>query len=235
MLSIVVPTLNEEKYLPRLLDSIKKQEFRDYEIVVSDADSEDKTRQIAKKYGCRIVKGGFHARGVNNGIKAAKGDIVLVLDADAVLPDSFLTDNYNTFREKNLDLGSCLIKSVGGNLFDKIAHVFANAYYFSFEKIKPFVPSFCFFVRKKFFFNVGSFDEKIPWLVDLAFSNSLPKKTRYSLLPVHVKLSVRMAERLGRFRQARIMFLGAVLRTIGKNYYGRYEWKGKAKTLQRVV
>ena len=46
MLSIIIPTLNEEKYLPKLLESIKKQDFTRYEIIVADADSIDKTKHV---------------------------------------------------------------------------------------------------------------------------------------------------------------------------------------------
>ena len=51
MLSIIIPTYNEEEYLPKLLNCIKNQTHKDYEIIVADANSKDKTRQIAKKYG----------------------------------------------------------------------------------------------------------------------------------------------------------------------------------------
>ena len=49
MISIVIPTLNEEKYLSKLLKSIKNQTFKDYEIIVSDNNSKDNTKKIAKK------------------------------------------------------------------------------------------------------------------------------------------------------------------------------------------
>ena len=44
-----------------LLDSIQNQTFKDYEIIVADADSKDNTRKIAKEFGCRIVEGGLPA------------------------------------------------------------------------------------------------------------------------------------------------------------------------------
>ena len=90
MLSIIIPAYNEEKYLPRLLRCIKEQTYKDYEIIIADANSTDKTRQIAKKYGCKIAKGGLPAVGRNNGAKIAKGDILLFLDADAKFNKNFL-------------------------------------------------------------------------------------------------------------------------------------------------
>ncbi|MCK5373227.1 MAG: glycosyltransferase, partial [Candidatus Aenigmarchaeota archaeon] len=54
-LSIIIPTLNEEYYLPKLLESIKIQTYKDYEIIVSDSCSDDKTVDVAKSFGAKIV------------------------------------------------------------------------------------------------------------------------------------------------------------------------------------
>ena len=62
MLSIIIPTLNEESYLPKLLNSIKKQDFQDYEMIVADAGSKDKTIEIALASGCKISSGGLPAK-----------------------------------------------------------------------------------------------------------------------------------------------------------------------------
>ena len=76
MLSIIIPTLNEEKYLPKLLDSIVKQSYKDYEIIIADNNSKDKTRSIARSYGCRLTKGGMPAVARNNGAKIARGKLL---------------------------------------------------------------------------------------------------------------------------------------------------------------
>lgn len=73
MLSIVIPTLNEEKHLSVLLESIKRQDVDNYEIIVADAGSRDNTKKIARKFGCKITKGGKPAAGRNAGAKKAKG------------------------------------------------------------------------------------------------------------------------------------------------------------------
>src|SRR3989339_1980792 len=104
MLSIIIPAYNEERYLPKLLNCIKKQTYRDYEVIVADANSKDKTRQIAKKYGCRVVKGGMPAAGRNNGAKAAKGGILLFLDADVQFDKDFLKKALNEINKRELDV-----------------------------------------------------------------------------------------------------------------------------------
>ena len=96
MISVVIPAFNEEKYLPRLLSSLKKQTLewgRDFEVIVVDARSLDRTREVAKSFGCRVIvekkrKGPGQAR--NLGAKKAKGDIIVFLDADAIAFPSLL-------------------------------------------------------------------------------------------------------------------------------------------------
>ena len=56
ILSIIIPTYNEEEYLPVLLDSIKEQNFEDYEVIIADANSTDKTRYVLKVLGKREKK-----------------------------------------------------------------------------------------------------------------------------------------------------------------------------------
>ena len=51
MISIIIPTLNEERYLPNLLESIKYQEYEDSEIIIADKNSKDGTKDIAKRFG----------------------------------------------------------------------------------------------------------------------------------------------------------------------------------------
>ena len=112
MLSIIIPTLDEEKHLPLLLESIKKQDFSDYEIIAADAGSEDKTLEIAKDYGCKIVAGGLPARGRNQGAKAARGDLLLFLDADVILPEKTFGKILEEFNRRKLDIATfCLLPS----------------------------------------------------------------------------------------------------------------------------
>ena len=85
MLSIIIPTKNEEKLLPLLLQSIKNQDIKYHEIIVADGGSTDRTCDIASNCGCEVVLGESPAKARNNGAKAASGDLLLFLDADVVL------------------------------------------------------------------------------------------------------------------------------------------------------
>ncbi|MCD6367493.1 MAG: glycosyltransferase family 2 protein [Candidatus Aenigmarchaeota archaeon] len=80
--SVVIPTLNEEKNLPIVLKDLKKLGIVD-EIIVVDGYSKDKTVEVAKKFGCKVLydnKGKGSA--LRLGMKKATGDIVISMDAD---------------------------------------------------------------------------------------------------------------------------------------------------------
>lgn len=105
MLSIIIPTLNEEKFLPRLLSSIKRQSFTDYEIIISDGNSQDNTKNIALENGCKFVIDIEHHSPSwqrNNGAGIAQGEILLFLDADSVLQDCFLEKVVTEFISRDL-------------------------------------------------------------------------------------------------------------------------------------
>jgi peptidoglycan/xylan/chitin deacetylase (PgdA/CDA1 family) len=94
MISIVIPAYNEEKYLARCLKSLKEQDYsREYEIIVVDNGSTDKTAVIAKNFGVFVIpcfdkRGVFHARKV--GANAACGEIIAQADADTIYPRDWL-------------------------------------------------------------------------------------------------------------------------------------------------
>lgn len=161
MLSIIIPALNEEKYLPLLLESIKKQSFSDYEIILADAGSSDKTTEIAKKYGCIITPGGLPAKGKNQGAKIAKGELLFFLDADAVLPDDFFEKALAEFKWRNLDIASfCLIPLPKSKTSSFFLNIFYNQPIILLETVLPHA-AMGIFIKKELFEETGGFDEDV--------------------------------------------------------------------------
>ena len=92
-LSIVIPVLNSEKTLPACLEAIRGQTLprTEYEIVIADAGSSDRTVDIARSAGVDIVTDNplkTGEAGKTAGIKASHGDIIALIDSDNILPDS---------------------------------------------------------------------------------------------------------------------------------------------------
>ncbi len=93
-ISIVVPARNEENYLARCLQSLKDQTYTgDYEILLINNGSTDKTAEIARSFGIKVIdankeKSVFYARQV--GAEAATGDIIIQADGDTLYPRHWL-------------------------------------------------------------------------------------------------------------------------------------------------
>lgn len=82
-ISIIIRTFNEEKRLKKVLQAISRQTFRDFEIIIVDSESTDKTLEIAKSFDCRIIhikKNDFnYSYSSNVGCENAQGDILVFL------------------------------------------------------------------------------------------------------------------------------------------------------------
>ena len=103
MISIVIPNYNGEKYLKECLQSIKEQKNSDYEIIIIDNASRDSDYMHIKKE-VQVFKTldknyGF-SRAVNEGIKLAKGNYVLLLNNDTVLAPNFLFEIKKAIEEE---------------------------------------------------------------------------------------------------------------------------------------
>ncbi len=199
MLSIIIITKNEEIMLPRLLQSIKLQDFNDYEVIVSDAKSTDKTREIAKKYGCRVVEGGLPSIGRNNGAKSAKKDILLFLDADVILPPQFLSKNIKEFNGRNLVSATTLYVPLSKKNIDKFLHHCYNAFARTVQYISPHAAGFCIFMRKDVFNKIGGFNENVRMAEDHALVNQSKKHGKFRILKtVPLLVDVRRLDKEGR-------------------------------------
>ncbi len=197
--SIVIPTLNEEKLLPLLFDSIDKQSFKDYEIIVADAGSTDATRDIARARGATVVGGGLPGPGRNAGAAAAEGEYLSFFDADVQLPDGFLENAVRELEERYLDLATCEIRPISAYVLDRVVHRFINISIRASLRIDPKAMGFCIFVTRRLFNRVGGFDETIRVGEDAEFVKRAAKLSPLRWLSsVHINVSVRRFEKEGR-------------------------------------
>ena len=183
IISIIIPTYNEEDYLPNLLDSIKRQNFDGYEVIVADANSTDRTREIAESYGCIVVDGGLPAVGRNNGARVAKGEYLLFLDSDLELTDDYLRNVLYEFRMEHLGIAITKMKPMSDKIEDKIFHDFANYFMIGVENIKPHgAGCYGIITKKSLHDECGGFDESLTFGEDTDYIERLAEKERFKVL-----------------------------------------------------
>lgn len=213
MLSIIIPTYNEEEYLPKLLGCIKKQSYKDCEVIVADANSKDRTRKIAKSDGCRIVKGGLPAKGRNNGAKSAKGDILLFLDADVTFGNDFLRNAIDELKERKLDVAGCYIRPSSKNMTDKIFFGIFNLWIFATQFFYPNASGSGIFCKKWLHKKVKGFDEAIKLSEDMDYARRCGKHGKFRILKTAKSyIAMRRFEKEGRFKVGFKLLLSALYR-----------------------
>lgn len=234
MLSIIIPALNEEERLPLLLESLKKQNFNDYEIILADAGSKDKTLEIAKNYACKITTGGLPGKARNEGAKVAMGDLLLFLDADAILPNDFLQKALSEFGARGLDIASFRLKTYPKNKFiDLLVEVFYNKPMIFLEKILPHA-AIGILAKKDLFNKLNGFDETIKLSEDHDFARRANKIAKFGIIKsVYVYSSDRRAKTDGWLKtgmkfllcELYTVFIGPVRSDIFKYRFDHYNKK----------
>ncbi len=204
--SIIIPTLNEEKLLPRLLNSLKNQKNKNFEVIIADGGSSDKTKEKTLTYKDELVMR-FFINGKRNvayqrnfGASMAKGKYLIFLDADTGVSLSF-THNLLKYitREKGLVFIPYSIPDQNDSqskLIFKIANFLIE---FSQTIGKPISAGGNMIWEKCFFESVGGFNEKLYLAED---HNIIQKAYEWGvrakfIRSVKVKFSLRRVRREG--------------------------------------
>ena len=103
MISIIIPTFNESRYLPATLAAIKRNESS-HDVIVVDAGSFDSTIEIALGRGTQLIGSGVRQRAsqMNLGAQSARGDILVFLHADTRLPQNALIEIESAFTKRSV-------------------------------------------------------------------------------------------------------------------------------------
>lgn len=187
-ISIIIPVLNEEDYIQRVLAKILENTCTDQimEILIVDGGSTDRTVFFAQKFGARVLsseKG--RANQMNWGAKNASGDILYFLHVDSLPPPGFDTQVLKVVEE-GIRTGCFRLK---------------------FDSPSPFLGFFAWctkinrpicrggdqslFVEKELFETLGGFDENYKVYEDNEFIGRLYKKTPFKVINDYVETSAR--------------------------------------------
>lgn len=206
--SIIITTLNEEKFLPRLLLDLKRQKNKDFEVILVDGGSSDKTLAIAKQYQKKIsnfkiftskVKHFIHQR--NYGAEKANGRYLLFIDADIQLKVSYLEEINKEIEKSKSKFLTTYQRADVKNKLDSFLMELTN---YTLELLsimgKPMAPGYNFIVRKDVFAKAGKFNPKATLCEDHELSMKIfDKGEQLTIVPHHLlKWSFRRIRKDGR-------------------------------------
>jgi glycosyltransferase involved in cell wall biosynthesis len=173
LVSIIITTKNEEKYIENCLKSLKNQTYKKIEIILSDSCSIDKTVEIAKKYVNKIIIENTNiAAGRNLGAKIANGEIFVFIDADAILSPNWIEEIVKSFKISNKIVGVMGYPSPleGSPKAEKMCKLAFLLKFFNSLKLPAVgVCAIGFAVRKEIFKKIGGFYEKLNVAEDTDF------------------------------------------------------------------
>ncbi len=197
MVSVIVPTYNEEQALPGTLRSLLMQPG-DYEVIVVDGGSADRTCEIARaEPRIRLLnapKG--RASQMNAGAKEAKGTWLLFLHADTHLPEGVLVRLNAMEPDPTIQAGGFLHGFSGDDWRLRLVSVLNN---FRCRRTRILYGDQAMFVRRELFEHLGGFPEQ-PILEDVAFCEKLVRVTTPVLLAPPVLTDSRKFVKMGVWR-----------------------------------
>lgn len=164
MLSIIIPAFNAEKTLPGLLDSIYCSDFKDYEVIVVDDFSSDRTADIIKSYPARGIfldttTGPAVAR--NKGARVAGAQILVFLDADVMLePDTLgkIARRFQENRDIKILVGTYSEMPLNKGFFPKFKALWFKSLFNENVKETDSLEGFCAAIDREVFKSTGGFN-----------------------------------------------------------------------------
>ena len=203
--SVIVPCRDEERYIARCLDSIAATDYprERLEVLAVDGVSEDRTRAIVADYGARYPfirlldnPGRIPPTAVNTGIRAARGEILVRVDAHGVYPPNYIPALVAALQQSGADsVGGVLVTlpandtAIAQGIAIAMSHPFGvgNSYFRVGVREPRWVDTIAFFCcRRETFDRVGLFDETLARDEDSEFNGRLIQAGGRILLVPHV-------------------------------------------------
>ncbi|MBR9682059.1 MAG: glycosyltransferase [Candidatus Aenigmarchaeota archaeon] len=222
MISVVIPTYNEEKNIEKALMQFENQTIgrENFELIVVDGDSKDKTREIAEKYADKVIiqKSDGVGGARNDGVEIAKNEFIATTDADTIIPNDWLENFVQNFKDENV-IAVC---GADGPIETNIK---ARSIFFvirNFIKFSSYFGLYCLggtnsAFRKIDFMKIGGYRD-IPHSddVDLGFRMKKIGKINYDK-NIFVKFSTRRMEKNGYLKTLSTWVKGDTLLLLGKD------------------
>ena len=208
-LSIIIPVLNERDYLPRLLQSIVKQDYAGkYEVIIVDGGSTDGTEAEALKFLGPIPNLFFfsHQKGTsrqrNYGVTKAKYDNLIFLDGDTQLTEHSLERISCHFASKGDFVAVSILLPYDGIIMDYVFATLAYLYFLIVSRTNPIISGMCIITTKRIHEQIGGFNEQAKYAEDIDYGLRAFRGgyKYYILFDTTIKSSTRRLQQMGRFK-----------------------------------
>lgn len=209
-ISVIVPCLNEERFLPNLIIDLRNQTLLPDEILVVDAGSKDKTLELIKEDSLVKV---IHTKpniGMQRktGGQNANGDLLFFFDSDVRVNKDFIKNAIFEIQNKNLDLAT--YRYIPYNLGEnnqiqnssksiKFLYQFFNTLFYIFKKVSPSGAGSGIFTTKETFLKLNGFSENLKF-DDIDFIRRGAKVSKFDILDMDLLVSDRRFVRYGVFQ-----------------------------------
>ena len=206
--SIIIPTLNEEKYLPLLLDSLRKI-AAPLDIIVVDGNSDDGTVRAANGFipsffgdsSLRVIHSKDRRISLqrNLGAAEAKHDLLIFCDADVVVPSTEVhAQLLSAFEKGGFVVAAPVLVPTEYGVRIQLTAVFTTA----FQRIlilfkRPYFGGAYLITTKTIFTHLGGFDSELTLAEDVDYSLRAAKKGPYGLINVRIPVSARRLLKYG--------------------------------------
>ena len=203
LVSVIVPTWNEAKCLPALLESLRAQARPPVEILVADSGSTDGTQELARAKGAIVLEGERKGpgEGRNRGARAARGDLLVFVDADCIVPRDLIEAIVAAADASDVVGGATGFVPAQGTLAERTLFLLANGYQRALTLWGyPHNAGFCFFFRRSAFEALGGIRDEM--LLNETHDIALRSRTlgRFVILPQRVQTSMRRFRTYGYLR-----------------------------------
>jgi glycosyltransferase involved in cell wall biosynthesis len=229
LISVIIPTYNEGRYLSDILKSIDAQTYKNYKVIIVDYNSDDSTRKIAKEHGAELVV--VRKRGIsvakNKGLRLSKGDIIAFIDADYILSQTLFKSVVRAFsdpcnrnvvaiepsmRVNNRDLNRK--QRAKFKLISRMINIYKRLSYYG------NVPAAygCVFCRSDAVKKAGNFNENIQISEDKEFFSRIRAYGKFIMIKDTARMSYRRHAKDGIIRTELLYFYSTIAAFLTKKF-----------------
>lgn len=186
-ISIITPSYNSEKYIRQTIESIKNQSFKNYEHIVVDGLSIDKTVSIVQEYkSIKLLseKDNGQSDAINKGFRMATGDILAWQNADDLyLPTTFQTvvDYFENHPSVDVIYGDYTLIDENSKWICEVRPPQWDLWLFAHARFVPMQPTV--FWRRRVYDKIGKLNETLHYCMDVDFFSRAAHQFQFAKIP----------------------------------------------------